>query len=107
MRLTVAGDTPTLAAICLPVWRCRRNASITEYVAGAVWLGKEWGREERSRNPSTPSARKRLTHLATVLAVVLKWRGGARLFLPPPSTPLTTTPRPLSASSADLSLYRT
>jgi hypothetical protein len=84
MRLTVAADTPTLAAICLPVWRCRRNASITEYVAGAVWLGKEWGREERSRNPSTPSARKRLTHLATVLAVVLKWRAAAALFRPVP-----------------------
>src|SRR6202165_2243899 len=43
MRLTVAGDTPTSAAICLPVWRWRRNASITAHVAGAVWLGNERG----------------------------------------------------------------
>ncbi|KRR15026.1 hypothetical protein CQ13_37515 [Bradyrhizobium retamae] len=27
MRLTVAGETLASAAICLPVWRCRRNAS--------------------------------------------------------------------------------
>ena len=52
MQLTVAGDTPTSAAICLPVWRRRRNASTTgKHLAGAVWLGNERGLEERSRNP--------------------------------------------------------
>src|SRR5258708_10508706 len=102
MRLTVGGDTPTLAAICLPVWRCRGNASITEYVAGAVWLGKEWGREERSRNPSTPSARKRLTHLATVLAAVLKGPGAAAPFSPPPSPPPPPPPPPPFSSGAVL-----
>src|SRR6266436_4479812 len=105
MRLTVAGDTPTLAAICLPVWRCRRNASIAEYVAGAVWLGKEWGREERSRNPSTPSARKRLTHLATVLAVVLKWRAAAALFRPPSTTLRTIASRPFGVRGAFLWVF--
>jgi hypothetical protein len=73
MRLTVAGDTSTSAAICLPVWRCRRNVAMAVHVAGRVWLGDEWGLEERSRKPSTPSARKRLTHLATVFGVVLNW----------------------------------
>ncbi|KRR12165.1 hypothetical protein CQ10_39880 [Bradyrhizobium valentinum] len=34
-----AADTPTSAAICLPVWHCRRNASTAEHVAGGVWLG--------------------------------------------------------------------
>jgi hypothetical protein len=58
-------------AICLPVWRCRRNASITAHVAATVWLGDERGLEDRSRNSSTPSARNRSTHLATVFAVVL------------------------------------
>nr|WP_197521203.1 hypothetical protein [Bradyrhizobium icense] len=41
MRLTVAGETPVSAAICLPVWRWRRNASMTVDVAGAVRLGNE------------------------------------------------------------------
>jgi hypothetical protein len=58
---------------CLPVWRCRRKASIAVHVVGRVWLGDEWGLEERSRNPSAPSARNRLTHLATVFGVVLNW----------------------------------
>jgi hypothetical protein len=35
---------------------------------------QERGLEERSRKPSTPSTLKRLTYLATVLAVVLNWR---------------------------------
>jgi hypothetical protein len=59
------------AAICLPVWRCRRKASTATHVAGGVWLGNESGLEERSRKPSMPSARKRSTHLATVPGVVL------------------------------------
>jgi hypothetical protein len=43
------------------------------HVAGGVWLDDEWGLEERSRNPSTPSAQNRLTHLATVFGVALNW----------------------------------
>ena len=50
-----------------------RHAPMAVHVAGGVWLGDEWGLEERSRNPSTPSARNRLTHLATVFRVVLNW----------------------------------
>ena len=34
MRLTVAGETPTSAAICLPVWRWRRKASTARAVGG-------------------------------------------------------------------------
>jgi hypothetical protein len=52
MRLTVAGDTPTSAAICLPVSRWRRKISMIAHVEGAVWLGNERGLEERSRKPS-------------------------------------------------------
>ena len=43
MRLTVAGEIPTSAAICLPEWRCRRKASTAARVAGWVWLGDERG----------------------------------------------------------------
>jgi hypothetical protein len=60
IRLTVAGETPTSAAVCLPVWRCGRNVSTAAHVAGGIWLGNERGLEDRSRNPSTPSARSRL-----------------------------------------------
>src|SRR2546423_7783478 len=87
MRLTVAADTPTSAAICLPVWRCRRKTSTAAHVAGGVWLGNERGLEERSRNPSTPSARNRSTHLATVFAVVLN-RTAAAVFVRPSSITL-------------------
>jgi hypothetical protein len=47
--------------------------------AGAVWLGNERGLDERSRNPSTPPARNRSTHLATDFGVVLNWRAAAAL----------------------------
>ena len=84
MRLTVAADTPTSAAICLPVWRCLRKASTAAQTAGVAWLGEESGLEERSCKPSTPSASNRSTHLATVLGVVLNWRAAAALDVRPP-----------------------
>jgi hypothetical protein len=34
-------DTLTSVAICLPVWRSRRNASTAAHVVGGVWLGDE------------------------------------------------------------------
>src|SRR3984893_9994777 len=105
MRLTVAGDTPTSAAICLPVWRWRRNASITAHVAGAVWLGNERGLEERSCNPSTPSARNRSTHLATILGVMLNWRAAAAWLRPPSVTLRTIASRPLGVRGAFLWLF--
>jgi hypothetical protein len=37
-RLTVAGDTPTVAAICLPVMRWRRSATICSAAACGVGL---------------------------------------------------------------------
>src|SRR6478672_8225367 len=54
MRLTVAAETPTSAAICAPVWRCLRKASTAAQTAGAVWLGDERGFDERSCKPATP-----------------------------------------------------
>ena len=70
MRLTVAAETPTSAAICLPVWRCRRKTSTVAHMAGVAWLGDECGLDERSRKPSTPSASNRSIHLETVFGVV-------------------------------------
>src|SRR3979490_2910481 len=102
MRLTVAGETPTSAAICLPVWRWRRKTSTTAHVAGAVWLGNERGLEERSRKPSTPPARNRSTHLATVFGVVLNWRAAAALLSPFPTTDRTMASRPLGVRGAFL-----
>src|ERR1700733_968133 len=104
MRLAVAGDTPTSTAICLPVQRCRRKASTTAHVAGAVWLGNERGREERSRKPSTPLARNRSTHLATILGVTLNWRAAAAL-LNPASTHRTMASRPFGVRGAFLWLF--
>ena len=98
--LPVAGDTSTSAAICLPVWRCRRKASIAVHVARGVWLGDERGLEERSRNPSTPSARKRLTHLATVFGVVLNSSAAPAWLRPPPTTLWTIASRPLGVKGA-------
>lgn len=78
-RETVASETPASAASAAPMTRRRRKASMAATVAGEVWLGEKRGREERSRNPSTPRALKRATHLPTVLLVVLKRRGGGDL----------------------------
>src|SRR5712672_1794720 len=102
MRLTVAGETPTSAAICLPVWRWRRKTSTTAHVVGAVWLGNERGLEERSRKPSTPSARNRSTHLATVFAVVLNWRAAAAFVTPSSITIRTIASRPFGVRGAFL-----
>ena len=79
MRLTVAGDTPTSAAICWPVWRRLRKASTASQTAGVAWLGDESGLDERSRKPSTPSASNRSIHFTTVFGVVLNWRATAAL----------------------------
>ncbi len=61
---------------------CRRKASTAAHVAGAVWLGDERGLDERSFKSSMPPARKRSTHLATILGVVLNWRAAAALESP-------------------------
>ena len=52
----MAGETPTSAATCSPVWRCLRKASTAAQTAGAVWLGDECGLDERSCKPATPPA---------------------------------------------------
>src|SRR4051812_27915261 len=72
MRLIVAGETPTAAAMCWPVQRWRRRASMVATVAAGVGLCRRWGREERSCRPLTPSVWKRATHLRAVLTVTPK-----------------------------------
>src|SRR6202030_3465280 len=83
----------------------RRNASTTAHVAGAVWLGNESGLEERSRKPSTPSARNRPTHLATVFGVVLYSSAAAALLNPPSITARTIDSRPFDVREAFLWLF--
>ena len=70
-------------------------------MAGAVWLGDERGRDARSWKPSTPSARKRLTHLATDSGVRLNWRAAA-FDSPQSTTARTIISRPLGVKSAFL-----
>jgi hypothetical protein len=77
---------------------------VTAHVAGAVWLGNERGLEERSRKPSTPPARNRSTHLATVFGVVLNWRAAAAL-LNPASTQRAMASRPFGVRGAFLWLF--
>src|SRR5262245_38461082 len=100
MRETVAVDRPSLAAMWPWVWRLRRRASTVSAVASGVWLGNEWGRDGRSRKPSTPSSRKRASHLATVLGVVLNWRAASALESPLSTTARTMSSRPLGVSRA-------
>src|SRR6185437_1518583 len=94
--------TPTSAAICLPVWRCRRKASTAAHTPGVVWLGDECGLDERSRNPSTPSASNRSIHLPTVFGVVLNRRAAAGLDRPSSTTARTIISRPLGVKGAFL-----
>src|SRR6478736_6653296 len=100
MRLTVAAETPTSAAICAPVWRCLRKASTAAQTAGAVWLGDERGFDERSCKPATPSPRKRPTHLATVFGVVLNCRAAAAFDRPPSITLRAIASRPFGVRDA-------
>src|SRR5580704_2700831 len=71
-------------------------------VEGGVWLADERGFEERSRNPSTPSPRKRPTHLATVFGVVLNRRAAAALLRPKSTTTRTISSRPFGVRRAFL-----
>jgi hypothetical protein len=102
MRLTVAAETPTSAAICAPVWRCRRKASTLVQAASPVWLGDEWGRDERSCKPATPPRRKRATHLATVFDVVWNARAAAAFDRPPSITLRAIASRPFGVRAAFL-----
>src|SRR3984885_6997369 len=72
------------------------------HAAGAVWLGDESSLDERSFRPSTPWARKRSTHLPTVLGVVLNWRAAAALGSPQPRTARTLISRPFGVKGAFL-----
>src|SRR6266545_2190582 len=74
-------------------------------VAGGAWLGNERGLEERSPNPSIPSARNRATHLATVFGVVLYRRATTVLFRPPSTTVRTIGSRPRGVRRAFLWLF--
>jgi hypothetical protein len=54
-----------------PIWtgpsRCRhRNATIRRTTGGGVRAGEVWGRLERSRIPTSPSARHRAAHFRAV-----------------------------------------
>src|SRR6266536_1528261 len=62
----------------------------------------KWGFEERSRKPSTPSARKRTTHLPTVFGVVWYSRAVAALVTLPSTTARTIASRPLDVRRAFL-----
>ena len=67
MRLTVAGETPASAAICLPVQRWRRSASTCSTIAGGVGLSQAMRPRGAIRQARpAPSASKRATHLRTV-----------------------------------------
>jgi len=55
MRLTVAGDSRSAAAICLPVWRARRSVSTCATSTSGVGRCRRCGRELRSRRPARPS----------------------------------------------------
>lgn len=53
------------------------------HVAGGVRLGDEWGVEERSHNPSTPSWREPLDQFGNGFGVVLNWKAALALLGPP------------------------
>ena len=88
----------TLVGVTAATWPLATVA----HVADGVWPGNEWGREDRSRKPATPSVRKRLTHLATVFGVVLNWRAAAAWLSPPSTTLHTIASRPFGVRGAFL-----
>lgn len=66
MRLTVAGETPVSATICLPVQRWRRRASTCAMIGSGVGRFSLCGRDDRSCSPAAPSVLKRRHHLRAV-----------------------------------------
>jgi hypothetical protein len=68
MRLTVAGEIPTSAAICLPVWRCRRNTSTLAQVTASATVSRArdyWpmtNAEEFRKNAEAAEAKAALAH---------------------------------------------
>src|SRR5258706_11105397 len=105
MRETLALEMLSSTAMCSCVRRSRRKLSTAAQVASGIWLGDERGFEERSRKPSTPSALKRATHLATVFVVVLYWRAAAALLMPRSTTARTMSSRPLGVRRALLWVF--
>jgi hypothetical protein len=75
--LTVAGETPTCTAICLPVQRCRRSYSISSTTPCGVGCRSRCGRGDRSCKPTNPSWRHRSTHFRTVRGQTPAARGAA------------------------------
>jgi hypothetical protein len=105
MRLTVAGERRFRPRFAYRCGAASAKASTAAHVAGGVWLGNERGLEERSCKPSTPSARKRPTHLATVFGVVLYRPVTAALLNPPSTTARTIASRPRGVRRAFLWLF--
>src|SRR5262245_38928410 len=105
MRETEALEMPSSPAMCSCVRRCRRNLSTASAAAREIWLGNEWGLEERSCRPSRPCSLKRSIHLATVLGVVLKRRAAAALLNPCSTTARTISSRPFGVRQALLWVF--
>ncbi len=102
MRNTVARDSPRAMATSPPVRRWRRSAATCSAMGAGVRLGDRCGRDERSCKPLTPSDRKRLTHLRTVLThtpmAVATAMGGC----PSSKTRRTRISRPVGVKTAFL-----
>ena len=64
MRLTVAGETPSSAAIALPVQCCRRRSRPSHH-RRRVGLRRRAAATQRSSSPAPPSARQRAPDLRT------------------------------------------
>jgi hypothetical protein len=60
---TVETGRSNVSAICGPVIRKRRSATITAIVCSAVRLATNTGAELRSTSPASPSARHLPNHL--------------------------------------------
>ena len=86
-------DAGASAAICLPVQRWRRRASIRATTAAGVGRCSRRGREERSLRPSRPCTAKRASHLRTVRGQTPAARAAA-FGVCPLRTSCTTRSRP-------------
>ena len=105
MRLTVAGETPTSAAICLPVKRWRRRADHLLDNGRGVGCRSRCGRDERSSNPARPSALKRATHLRTVRGQTPAARAAASGVCPLSTIARTMRSRPSGVRRAFLWMF--
>jgi hypothetical protein len=100
MPETVESAMSSVSAISGPVIRNRRSAAMQPILVSSVRLATERGADDRSSNPSSPSARHRASHLPAVRSLIPAASDAAWTVQLPLSIRSTSNLRPFGLSRA-------